>query len=57
MNESLEEPTCTNIPQSWRPFIADNSTLIQDLFKSLILNFTSTLSDNDPSEFSRFEES
>ena len=36
MNESLDDPSYTNVPNSWRPLIAEApSTVIQDLFTIL----------------------
>jgi hypothetical protein len=35
LNESLEEATCTNIPTSWRPLVAESPSAIQDLFSLL----------------------
>lgn len=34
LNETLDDPTSTNVPTSWRPIITETSTL-QDLFTLL----------------------
>lgn len=31
LNETLDDPTSTNVPTSWRPIITESST-VQDLF-------------------------
>lgn len=34
LNETLDDPTSTNVPTSWRPIITETST-VQDLFSIL----------------------
>jgi hypothetical protein len=35
LNETMDEPTSTNTPTSWRPYIAETPSTISDLFTVL----------------------
>jgi hypothetical protein len=32
LNDTLEDPTSTHIPSTWRPFVVDNPHVLQDLY-------------------------
>jgi hypothetical protein len=38
LNETLDDPTSTNVPTSWRPIIAETDSTVLDLFSILKTN-------------------